>query len=104
MLFRRAVHHDAEERAPLVRERLARDVHRGDGLVRRATLDDDEDRCAELVRQVGVEPEREPGGDAGEVRALDEDEVAALCERPVGVEDALAQLVVVVDRRPPRPA
>ena len=65
---------------------------------RRAALDDDEHRRAELVREVGVEAEREPAGDPAEVGALDEDEVAALGERPVRVQDALAQLLVVVDR------
>ena len=83
---------------PLFESDSPGDVHRGDGLVGRAALDDDEHRRAELVREVGVQAEREPCGDTAEVGALDEHEVASLRELPVRVQDALAQLLVVVDR------
>ncbi len=88
------IHDDSEDRAVLVAERPAGGAHRRDGLLRRAAADDDEHRSAQLVGEVRVSAEGERGRTA-EVGALADDEVAALLERLVRLDDALAQLLVL---------
>ena len=88
------VHEDAEDRAALVLQRIPGCAHRGDRLVGRATLDDDEDGRSELVGEIGVQPVVQGRGGAREVCALAEDEVETRLERLVLGDDPLPELVV----------
>ena len=94
----------AEDLAALVVERVAGDADRRGRVRRRAGLDDDEDRRAELVREVGVQPEVERGRGPGEVGALADDEVAVALERLVRLDDPVPELFVVARWHSPRPA
>src|SRR5919204_5033273 len=94
VLLWHSIYDHAEQRAALVGERIASDADGGDGAVRRAASDDDENGRAKLVREVGVQPEVEGGSSAGEVGALAEHEVAGALESLIRLDDALAKLLV----------